>query len=138
MANLQSRTLDPLAQSAIRLGSEQAKEWGELEEITLKFDELTKQKLKRLSSSMSLSIRTVIESAINYTYTYVTEQKIAIDDLRSQGLPQGDFPLKIVLGLETITKLERIGMSESISECAVIGINLLYDRLIPQDIVSHD
>lgn len=138
MANLQSRAFDPLAQSAITLGSEQAKEWGELEEITLKFDELTKQKLKRLSSSMSLSIRTVIESAINYTYTYITEQKIAIGDLQNQGLAQGDFPLKIILGLETITKLERIGMSESISECAVIGINLLYDRLIPQDIVSHD
>lgn len=138
MANLQSRAFDPLAQSAITLGSEQAKEWDELEEITLKFDELTKQKLKRLSSSMSLSIRTVIESAINYTYTYITEQKIAIGDLQNQGLAQGDFPLKIILGLETITKLERIGMSESISECAVIGINLLYDRLIPQDIVSHD
>jgi hypothetical protein len=138
MTNLQSRPIDPLGQSAIALGVQQANDLAPLEEITLQLDELTKQKLKRLSNSMSLSIKTVIESAINYAYAYITESKLIADEVNTKGLPIGDFSFKMVLSLETTEKLERLGMRESISECAMIGINLLYDRLIPQDTVSHD
>jgi hypothetical protein len=138
MTNLQSRPIDPLGQSAIALGVQQANDLAPLEEITLQLDELTKQKLKRLSNSMSLSIKTVIESAINYAYAYITESKLIVDEVNTKGLPIGDFSFKMVLSLETTEKLERLGMRQSISECAMIGINLLYDRLIPQDTVSHD
>jgi hypothetical protein len=138
MTNLQSRPIDPLGQSAISLGAQQANDLAPLEEITLQLDELTKQKLKRLSNSMSLSIKTVIESAINYAYAYITESKLIADEVNTKGLPIGNFPFKMVLSLETTEKLERLGMRQSISECAIIGINLLYDRLIPQDTVSHD
>ncbi len=138
MTSRQSRSIDPLGQSAIALGGQQANDLAPLEEITLQLDELTKLKLKRLSSSMSLSIKTVIESAINYTYAYITESKLIADDLWTKGLPIGNFPFKMVLSLETTEKLERLGMRQSISECAIIGINLLYDRLIPQDTVAHD
>jgi hypothetical protein len=106
-----------------------------LEEITLRLDEQTKQRLKRLASSMALSVRAVIEVAINYTYACITEYDLVADDLQMEGLPIGDFPFKIVLALETTEKLERLGMSKSVSECAIVGINLLYDRLID---ISHD
>jgi hypothetical protein len=138
MANLQSLSLDPLGQSAIELGLEQIDILAKQEEIILKLDELTKQRLKRLSSSMSLSFRTVVEVAINYTYDYVKESKINPDDLPRIAQGQGDFPFKIVLSLETLKKLEYIRMSQAVSECAVIGINLLHDRLIVQDVVSYD
>jgi hypothetical protein len=138
MANLQSLSLDPLGQSAIELGLEQIDILAKQEEIILKLDELTKQRLKRLSSSMSLSFRTVVEVAINYTYDYVKESKINPDDLPRIAQGQGDFPFKIILSLETLKKLEYIRMSQAVSECAVIGINLLHDRLIVQDVVSHD
>jgi hypothetical protein len=138
MTNRQFRSIDPLGQSAIILGVQQANDLAPLEEITLQLDELTKLKLKRLSNSMSLSIKTVIESAINYTYAYITESKLIADDLWTKGLPIGNFPFKMVLSLETTEKLERLGMRQSISECAIIGINLLYDRLIPQDTIAHD
>jgi predicted DNA-binding protein len=106
-----------------------------LEKITLRLDEQTKQRLRRLASSMALSIRTVIEVAINYTYACITEYDLAADNLQTEGLPIGDFPFKIVLALETTEKLERLGMRKSASECAIIGVNLLYDRLIdiPRD-----
>lgn len=133
MTNRQPQSIDPLVQSAIALGIQQANDSVPPEETTLQFDELTKLKLKRLSSSLSLSIRTVVESAINYTYTHVTESKLVADDLWIEGLSIGTFPFKIVLSLETTEKLERLGMRQSVSECAIIGINLLYDRLIPQD-----
>jgi predicted DNA-binding protein len=106
-----------------------------LAEITLRLDEPTKQRLKRLASSLALSIRTLIEVAINYTYAYITESSLVVDDLQTEELPIGDFPFKIVLALETTEKLKRLGMSNSASECAIIGINLLYDRLID---ISHD
>jgi hypothetical protein len=127
-----------LGQSAVVLGLQQASHLAPLEEVTLQLDELTKQKLKRLSNSMSLSIKTVIESAINYAYAHITESKLIAHDLQTERLPTGDFPFKMTLSLETTEKLERLGMRQSISECAMIGINLLYDRLIPQDIASHD
>jgi antitoxin component of RelBE/YafQ-DinJ toxin-antitoxin module len=106
-----------------------------LAEITLRLDEPTKQRLKRLASSMALSIRAVIEVAINYTYACITEHDLGVDDLQTEGLPIGDFPFKILLALETTEKLERLGMSQSASECTIIGINLLYDRLID---IPHD
>jgi hypothetical protein len=114
MTEMQSRSLDlaPLA------------------EITLRLDEQTKQRLKRLASSMALSIRAVIEVAINYTYACITEHDLGADDLQTKGLPIGDFPFKIVLSLETTEKLKRLGMSQAASECTIIGVNLLYDRLI--------
>jgi hypothetical protein len=100
-----------------------------LEEITLRLDEQTKQRLKRLANSMALSIRAVIEVAINYAYACITEYDLGADDLLTEGLPIGDFPFKIVLALETTEKLKRIEMSQSASECTIIGINLLYDHL---------
>jgi hypothetical protein len=135
MANLQSPIIDTLGQSAIALGLEQLDDYA-AEEITLELDDLTQQKLKRLAGSMSLSIKTIIESAINYTYAYITESKITPDDLPRTSLPKGSFQFKIMLSLETTKKMELIGMSQSINECAIIGTNLLYDRLIPQDIVA--
>jgi hypothetical protein len=108
---------------------------GPLAEITLRLDEPTKQRLKRLASSMALSIRVVIEVAINYVYACITEYDLTLDDLQTEGLLIGDFPFKIVLSLETTAKLKRLGMSNSVSEYTIIGINLLYDRLID---ISHD
>jgi hypothetical protein len=133
MANLQSPALDALGQSAIALGLAQLDDHA-AEEIILELDELTQQRLKRLAASMSLSVKTIIESAINYTYSYITESKITADEL-PRAIPSKDsFQFKIILSLETTKKLELIGMSQSITECAIIGTNLLYDRLIPQDI----
>jgi hypothetical protein len=133
MANLQSPALSTLGQSAIALGLAQLDDHA-AEEIILELDELTQQRLKRLAASMSLSVKTIIESAINYTYSYITESKITADEL-PRAIPSKDsFQFKIILSLETTKKLELIGMSQSITECAIIGTNLLYDRLIPQDI----
>jgi hypothetical protein len=133
MANLQSPALDTLGQSAIALGLAQLDDHA-AEEIILELDELTQQRLKRLAASMSLSVKTIIESAINYTYSYITESKITADELPRAIPSKGSFQFKIILSLETTKKLELIGMSQSITECAIIGTNLLYDRLIPQDI----
>ncbi len=135
MTNFPTRAIDPLGQSAIELGLEQASQMAALEEITLQLDELTQQRLKRLSRSLSLSIKTIIESAINYTYAYITEGQPLPDDLQT---PKGDFPFTLILSLETVRKLENLGMSQSISECAIIGIQLLYERLIPQSLAAHD
>ena len=101
MANVQFHTLDPLGQSAIELGLDQINALSPIEEMTLELDELTKQKLKRLSSSMSLSIRTLIESAINYTYAYAVETHKTSAELQTLMPMPGTFPVQISLSLET-------------------------------------
>jgi hypothetical protein len=138
MANVQSHAPDPLGQSAIDLGVEQINALSPIEELTLELDELTKQKLKRLSSSLSLSIRTLIESAINYTYAYAIETHKTSAELQTLMPMPGTFPVQISLSLETTSKLERLGMTQFVSGCAIIGINLLYDRLIAPEIPIHD
>ena len=109
-----------------------------IEELTLELDELTKQKLKRLSSSLSLSIQTLIESAINYTYAYAIETHKTSAELQTLMPTPGTFPVQISLSLETTSKLERLGMTQFVSGCAIIGINLLYDRLIAPDLQNND
>ena len=101
MANVQFHTLDPLGQSAIELGLDSINALSPIEELTLEFDERTKQKLKRLSSSMSLSIRTLIESAINYTYAYAIETRKTSAELQTLMPMPGTFPVQISLSLET-------------------------------------
>ena len=101
MANVQFHTLDPLGQSAIELGLESINALSPIEDLTLELDELTKQKLKRLSSSMSLSIRTLIESAINYTYAYAVETHKTSAELQTLMPMPGTFPVQISLSLET-------------------------------------
>jgi hypothetical protein len=83
---------------------------------------------------MSLSIKTIIEAAINYTYADIKNTQTPPDKLPTRG----DFPFKITLSIETQKKLEQIDMSDAISECAIFGINLLYDRLIPHNTIAHD
>jgi hypothetical protein len=138
MTNIEFQTLDPLGQSAIDFGLEQINALSPIEELTLELDELTKQKLKRLSSSLSLSIRTLIESAINYTYAYAIETHKTSAELQTLMPAPGTFPVQISLSLETTSKLEQLGMSQFVSGCAIIGINLLYDRLIAPEIPIHD
>ncbi len=66
-----------------------------LAEITLRLDEPTKQWLKRLFSSMALSIRAVIEVAISYTYACIAEYDLVADTLQTEELPIGDFHSKL-------------------------------------------
>jgi hypothetical protein len=138
MTNVQFHTLDPLGQSAIELGLEQISALSPIEELTLELDELTKQKLKRLSNSLSLSIRTLIESAINYTYAYAIETHKTSAELQTLMPAPGSFPVQISLSLETTSKLERLDMAPFVTGFAIIGINLLYDRLIAPEIPIHD
>ncbi|MGI0493518.1 hypothetical protein ACN4EG_17180 [Alkalinema pantanalense CENA528] len=138
MNNLQSQSLDPLAQNAISMGIESINQTETLEKITLEFDQLSRHKLKRLANSLTLSVRTVIESAINYTCSYIIESDTTLNDLWIDDLPNPTFPVKITLSLETTKKLEQVGMSQSINQCAIIGINLLYDRLLSHTPPIHD
>ena len=47
------------------------------------------------------------------------------------------FPVQISLSLETLTKLERLGMTHSVAGCACLDVHLLYDRPIVREITIH-
>ena len=87
---------------------------------------------------MSLSIWTLIESAINYTYAYAVETHKTSAELQTLMPMPGTFLVQISLSLEATSKLERLSMSQFVSGCAIMGINLLYDRLIAPEIPIHD
>ena len=86
--------------------------------------------LHKLASSLALSAKIVIESAINYVYFYSKNQQLEVNQLPEYPNTLGSTPFKLALAAETTHKLAELGLTEKTSECTVAGIRLLYEKLI--------
>jgi hypothetical protein len=130
---------------AIQEGIQQAEEPPE-ETVTLKLSDPDAQMLKKLSASLSLSAKVMVESAMSYAYFY-TQSHSSSDERASSSMdskalqqnpdkpitPSADTPvhsLVLPLSLETRHKLDSLNMADDPSRCAVMGIRLLHDHLI--------
>lgn len=122
---------DALGNIAIQEGTQQVGS-DDIEEVSLKFTDSEVKMLKKLTSSLALSVKVVIESAISYVYFYTKNQKLGVDQLPEYPQILGSNPFKLTLAAETAHKLEELGMTQKQSECAVTGIRLLYHQLIEE------
>lgn len=120
---------DALQYLAVQEGTQHA-DIDEIEEVSLKFTDSEAMMLKKLTSSLALSVKVVIESAISYVYFYTKDRKLKVDQLPEYPQTLGSLPFKLALAAETIHKLDELGMAHKLSECAVTGIRLLYNQLI--------
>jgi hypothetical protein len=100
------------------------------EEVVLKFTDREKTMLKKLTSSLALSVRVIIESAISYVYFYTQNQGLRVETLPEYPKVLGSHDFKLALAAETVYKLEELGMTQHLNECAIAGIHLLYNQLI--------
>jgi hypothetical protein len=100
------------------------------EEVILKFTDSEKNMLRQLNSSLALSVRVVVESAVSYVYFYTQSRGLRVEALPEYPQDLGSHEFKLTLAAETVHKLEELGMTQHFSECAIAGIHLLYNQLI--------
>jgi hypothetical protein len=99
-------------------------------EVILKFSDSEKHMLKQISSSLALSVRVVVESAVSYVYFYTQRRGLRVEALPEYPQALGSHDFKLTIAAETIHKLEELGMTQHFSQCAIVGIHLLYNQLI--------
>jgi hypothetical protein len=120
---------DALREIALQEGI-QAVEKDAPEEVSLQFTDSEATMLKKLTSSLALSVKVVVESAISYVYFYTKNRGLRIEQLPEYPDELGTTTLKLALAAETTHKLDELGMTQKLSECAVTGVRLLYHQLI--------
>lgn len=120
---------DPLQEIAIQEGTQQI-EVDEPAEVVLRFTQTDTDMLRKLASSLALSIKVLVESAISYVYFYTKQGQVNIKELPEYPKTLGSKEWRLNLALETVDKLEKLEMAQHPSECAATGIRLLYGQLI--------
>jgi hypothetical protein len=100
------------------------------EEVVLKFTDREKTMLKKLTASLALSVRVIVESAISYVYFYTQDRGLRVEALPEYPEVLGSHDFRLALAAETTHKLEELGMTQHLNECVVAGIHLLYNQLI--------
>jgi hypothetical protein len=63
-------------------------------------------------------------------YFYTESKGVCAETLLKYPDAIGAYDFKLSLAAETIHKLEELGMTHHINECAVTGVHLLYDHLV--------
>ena len=120
---------DALRNLAVQEGTQQVA-LDSMEEVSLKFTDFEMKMLKNLTSSLALSVKVVIESAISYVYFYTKKRGLQVDQLPEYPQTLGSSIFKLSLAVETTHKINELEMNHKLSECAVTGIKLLYNQLI--------
>lgn len=137
---------DFLVEQAITEGRRQADEMTSEPEVTLEFNDEQSNMLGELTSALTLSGETLLESAISYVYyKYKKNPNFAKIGENSQqdtkdfsktqhsrenfSKQRKKLKRKLTLSAIIFHKLEEMNMTEKINECVVVGINLLYEQL---------
>jgi hypothetical protein len=131
-------TLDPVIQLAIHDGLQQLKDsQNSAEKISLQLPETERNLLKEISESLALSGKVVIESAINYLYFYLTHHPeldpakiLETVDRPEQSDQPKTYHLSLHLDLETLQKLEILGLQSHVNSSVIMGIHLLHKKLV--------
>ncbi len=120
---------DALQSTAVQEGL-QLVDWDDIEEVSLHFTDSEAMMLKKLTASLALSVKVVVESAISYVYFYAKDRDLNVDQFPEYPQSLGSRTFKLALAAETAHKLDELGMAHKLSECAITGIRLLYHQLI--------
>ncbi|MGB5960098.1 MAG: hypothetical protein WBG73_05515 [Coleofasciculaceae cyanobacterium] len=147
VSSQENQSQDFQVEQAIAEGRRQANKVEPESEITLEFTDAEQKMLKKLAAALALSGTVLLESAISYVYFHKEDKNIlkkieeyskhsnqeskeSIDKIEESPKRSNSNTKKLALALETSYKLEKLGMKNKINECVIIGINLLYERLI--------
>jgi hypothetical protein len=117
---------------ALAKGAQLARE-EERTEIDLPLTADQEDKLDQLCDVLGLSVRAVLNTAVKYTLFYAEMKHLELSSL--QRLRQ-DYPdprvIRFEPSIETDQKLRESNMASYIRECALAGVTLLHERLIPR------
>ncbi|EAW35624.1 hypothetical protein [Lyngbya sp. PCC 8106] len=137
---------DPLAQRAMEIGQEKAKNSeSEEEKITIELTKVDADKLSKLMSRLALRDDIIVESAISLVRHYVVKEKrTSVDQLEKKFLGNGNTDsgekpqhIKLSLSAEGQRNLKDLEMDEKVSECVRIAINLYDDVIHSYDLTQN-
>jgi activator of 2-hydroxyglutaryl-CoA dehydratase len=153
VSSQENQSQDFQVDQAIAEGRRQAKEVEPELEITLEFTDSEQKMLNELAKALALSVKVLLESAISYVYFYREDKNLlkkieeyskypnqdnkeageSTDKIEESPKRSNSYTKKLALAVETSHKLEKLGMKDKTNECVIIGIDLLYERLIKSE-----
>jgi hypothetical protein len=131
--SLAKMEMEPIVRLAIHEGLQQSQDNQQTEDkVIIKISETEREMLKLLSNALALSSKSVIESAINYLYFYVTHNAEKETDMIStfpNSESESGYCFSLYLDTETWFKLEKLNLQNQVNASVVLGIRLLYQQL---------
>ncbi|CAD0224386.1 MULTISPECIES: hypothetical protein [Planktothrix] len=118
---------DPLLEQEIKTVTQQSKDTSPKNISIVKFTKDQERMVQILSQGLGLSFQSLINCAIRGTLLYIKEQDKKLKDLQEYPKELGSQETEVMLSVETLSVLESCGMKDQFSECAIVGIKLLYN-----------
>lgn len=117
-------------EEVIRDGLRQAYE-SELPDMsTIRVTEYQEKRAEELRKALGLAFGVVLNTAIKYALFQAKREGITVNQFEEYPNHLGSHSLELKVTAETLYKLKEAGMTHKLSECVVVGIQLLYERLI--------
>ena len=100
--------------------------------VLVYLSELQEKKVEEYCQVFGLSVRTMLNSCIQYTIFFAEKSKLKVSDIKHFPKKLGNRSYKLTLNAETLAKIKNIDGSEvnEITKYVVAGINLLYEKNI--------
>lgn len=89
-----------------------------------------KQKLEDLVDFLGISRGTLINIAINSAISLINIKNITLDQLKDYPKQLGSENIPVNLSDGTLISIEDANLHDKISECAVIGIKYIHNKLL--------
>jgi hypothetical protein len=129
--NIQHQTTsNGVSERAVEIGLASVSTQLDEDEFIFQLTSTQKMKAEALCNYLGTSWGTTFNLAIKSVLSHANLSQIEVFNLDDYPEQLGTENIRVVLDTKTLLRLEEQGMIEFINECAIAGINLLYDRLI--------
>lgn len=99
-------------------------------QLTIQLNESQEKMALELRKALGLGFEVTLNSAVKYALFYAQNQELSVIQLEEYPSLLGSQSLKIKVTSDTLDRLRESGATEQLSECVVVGIQLLHERLI--------
>jgi hypothetical protein len=116
----------------ISIGINESKSDLDQSTISVYFSEVQEKKIEEYCRVFGLSVRTMLNSCVQYTIFFAEKNKSNVSDLKYFPKRLGSRCHKLTLNAETLAKIKDNNVSEldEITKYVIVGINLLYEKNI--------
>ncbi|RUT02754.1 hypothetical protein DSM106972_056740 [Dulcicalothrix desertica PCC 7102] len=125
-SQVDEKYIDRVIDSAIQ----QANDTDEPEQVSINMTESQEKMAREIRIALGLAFGVTINSAIKYALYYTKNQQVDLEQLPEYLSCISSYSVKIKVTPETWSKLRELNKENRISECAAVGIELLYKKLI--------
>ncbi|MGL4497462.1 MAG: hypothetical protein ACRCU2_00240 [Planktothrix sp.] len=121
-------------QQALKQGIEEFdNEASESQDCIIHLSKNAHEQLKKVAHALNLNFSIVIDCAINYVYFLNQTQKKSLNEIIPDGPEKNEegqdlHTQEVTFWDETNRKLEKMGLKDRPSDCAIAGIRLLYEN----------